>query len=117
VTLQSLTDAAFDYAKTGFDIALGLVASMVLFLGLMKVGEAAGIVQLVARLLHPVEGNEVFVELGETAIARLAAAGFGFYRWGEAPVLRLVTAFDSAGEAVESFLRVARETLGGAPTP
>jgi spore maturation protein A len=54
VTLQSLTDAAFDYAKSGFDVALGLVAAMVLFLGLMKVGEAAGIVQLVARLFHPV---------------------------------------------------------------
>jgi spore maturation protein A len=54
VTLQSLTDAAFDYARSGFEIALGLVAAMVLFLGLMKVGEQAGIVQLVARLVHPV---------------------------------------------------------------
>ncbi len=54
VTLQALTDAAFDYAQTAFDIALGLVAAMVLFLGLMKVGEDAGIVQLAARLLHPV---------------------------------------------------------------
>ena len=60
-----------------------------------------------ARLLHPVEGNEVFVELGDRAIERLAAAGFGFYRWGEAPIIRLVTAFDTASEAVESFLRVA----------
>ncbi len=54
VTLQALTDAAFDYAQTAFNIALGLVAAMVLFLGLMKVGEDAGIVQLAARLLHPV---------------------------------------------------------------
>ena len=54
VTLQSLTDAAFDYATIGFDIALGLVAAMVLFLGLMKVGEDAGIVQLVARVFYPV---------------------------------------------------------------
>jgi threonine aldolase len=69
-----------------------------------------------ARLLHPVEGNEVFVELREHAIERLAAAGFGFYRWGEAPVLRLVTAFDTAEAAVERFLHVAREALGGAPT-
>jgi threonine aldolase len=67
-----------------------------------------------ARLLHPVEGNEVFVELGERAIERLAAAGFGFYRWGDAPVLRLVTAFDTAQEAVERFLHIAREALGGA---
>ncbi len=53
VTLQSLTDAAFEYAQKGFEIALGLVATMVLFLGLMKVGEDAGIVQLVARAFHP----------------------------------------------------------------
>jgi spore maturation protein A len=54
VTLQSLTDAALQYAKSGFDIALGLVATMVLFLGLMKVGEDAGIVQIVARVFYPI---------------------------------------------------------------
>ncbi|MCB9849769.1 MAG: hypothetical protein H6817_03600 [Phycisphaerales bacterium] len=54
VTLPAFTNAAFDYAKIGFDIALGLVATMVLFLGLMRVGEAAGIVQLVARVFHPI---------------------------------------------------------------
>lgn len=53
VTLQSLTDAAFEYAQKGFDIALGLTAAMVLFLGLMKVGEDAGFVAIVARLFHP----------------------------------------------------------------
>lgn len=53
VTLPGLTEAAFDYAKIGFNLALGLVASMVLFLGLMRVGEAAGLVQLMARALHP----------------------------------------------------------------
>ncbi len=54
VKLQSLTDAAFDYAEIGFKIALGLVSVMVLFLGLMKVGEKAGIVQLVARVFYPI---------------------------------------------------------------
>ncbi len=54
VTLQTLTDAALSYAKTAFDIALGLVAVFVLFLGLMKVGEEAGIVQLAARVIRPV---------------------------------------------------------------
>ncbi|NLE59721.1 MAG: hypothetical protein GX616_15280 [Planctomycetes bacterium] len=54
VTLQSMTDAAFDYAQNGFEICLGLVAAMVLFLGLMKVGEDAGIVQLVAHVFHPI---------------------------------------------------------------
>jgi spore maturation protein A len=54
VTLKSLTDAAFDFAAGGFNIALGLVAAMVMLLGLMRVGEKAGIVQLVARGMYPV---------------------------------------------------------------
>lgn len=53
ITFQGLTNTAFDYAKVAFELALGWVASMVLLLGLMKVGEDAGIVQLVARAFHP----------------------------------------------------------------
>jgi threonine aldolase len=64
-----------------------------------------------ARLLDPVEGNEVFVELSEAAIARLRAAGFVFYSWADAPVARLVTAFDTDPAAVDAFLRVAGEVL------
>jgi spore maturation protein A len=54
VNLQALTDAAFDYAKKAFELGLGLVSTMVLFLGLMKVGEDAGLVQFVARLMRPI---------------------------------------------------------------
>jgi spore maturation protein A len=54
VTLDTLTDAALDYATGGFELALGLVATMVLFLGLMKVGQDAGVVQLFARVFHPI---------------------------------------------------------------
>ncbi|MBN1510812.1 MAG: hypothetical protein JXB13_02265 [Phycisphaerae bacterium] len=54
VTLKSLTDAAFEYATKGFEIALKLVAAMVMLLGLMKVGEKAGIIQLVAGAVYPV---------------------------------------------------------------
>lgn len=54
VTLPALTDAAFNYAKVAFDIGLGLVSTMVLFLGLMKVGEEAGLVQLAAKVFRPV---------------------------------------------------------------
>jgi len=54
VTLRALTDAALDYAETAFGIGLNLVAVFVLFLGLMKVGEDAGIVQAVAYLLRPI---------------------------------------------------------------
>jgi threonine aldolase len=60
-----------------------------------------------ARLLHPVEGNEIFVALSEATIGRLGAAGFGFYRRGTQPVLRLVTAFDTDSKHVDAFLAVA----------
>ncbi|MDT7836396.1 nucleoside recognition domain-containing protein [Aquabacterium sp. OR-4] len=43
----------FDAAKTGFDISLGLVGVMSLWLGLMKVGEQAGVIQLLARGMAP----------------------------------------------------------------
>lgn len=43
----------FDTAKTGFDISLGLVGIMSLWLGVMKVGEQAGMVRLFARAVAP----------------------------------------------------------------
>jgi spore maturation protein SpmA len=43
----------FDTAKTGFDISLGLVGVMSLWLGIMKIGENAGMIQLFARALAP----------------------------------------------------------------
>lgn len=43
----------FDTAKTGFDISLGLVGIMSLWLGVMKIGEQAGVIQLFARGVAP----------------------------------------------------------------
>jgi spore maturation protein SpmA len=37
-----LLTGLFDTAKTGFDIAIGLVGVMSLWLGIMKIGERAG---------------------------------------------------------------------------
>jgi spore maturation protein SpmA len=45
--------ALFDTAKTGFDISLGLVGIMSLWLGIMKVGEEAGMIQFFARAMAP----------------------------------------------------------------
>lgn len=42
-----------------------------------RIGKAAG-----SALLHPVESNEVFLQLGDDRKARLRAAGFEFYDWG-----------------------------------
>jgi len=59
-----------------------------------------------ARLRHPVEANEVFVELPEAVIQALAAAGFAFHRWRSAAssCLRLVTAFDTRAADVDAFI-------------
>jgi spore maturation protein SpmA len=43
----------FDTAKTGFDISLGLVGVMSLWLGVMKIGEQGGLIQLFGRLVGP----------------------------------------------------------------
>ncbi len=43
----------FDSAKTGFDISLGLVGVMSLWLGIMKVGEKGGLIEVFGRLVAP----------------------------------------------------------------
>ena len=43
----------FDTAKTGFDISLGLVGVMSLWLGIMKIGEQGGLIQLFGRAMGP----------------------------------------------------------------
>jgi spore maturation protein SpmA/spore maturation protein SpmB len=45
--------AAFDSAKTAFEVALGLTGVMCLWLGVMKVGERAGFLELLGRWLSP----------------------------------------------------------------
>lgn len=45
--------ALFDDAKTAFEISLGLTGVMSLWLGIMKVGEKAGFIDLLARLMAP----------------------------------------------------------------
>jgi len=50
----ALLKALFDGARSGFEISLGLAGIMALWLGLMRVGERAGMVQLLARAAAPV---------------------------------------------------------------
>ena len=64
-----------------------------------------------ARLLHPVEANELFVQLPAPAIAALRQAGFDFYDWPgeEGGAIRLVTAFNTEAAHVELFLKTISE--------
>ncbi len=48
-----MVTATFDLAKTGFEIALGLTGVMCLWLGIMKLGERGGAVDLLGRALEP----------------------------------------------------------------
>ena len=43
----------FDSAKTGFEISIGLTGMMALWLGIMKIGEHAGVVNVFARGVQP----------------------------------------------------------------
>lgn len=43
----------FDAAKTGFDISIGLVGMMTLWLGIMRVGERAGMIAVFSRSVAP----------------------------------------------------------------
>jgi len=48
-----LLTGLFDSAKTGFEVSLGLVGVMSLWLGIMKIGERGGLIQLFGRALNP----------------------------------------------------------------
>jgi spore maturation protein A len=51
--LRAVTQAALEYAATAVTIALGLIGVMALWLGVMKVGEEAGLLTSLTRLLTP----------------------------------------------------------------
>src|SRR5262245_15026794 len=53
-TLKEVTENAFEMAKTAVTIAIGLVGIMALWLGIMRLAEKAGLVQLLARVSRPV---------------------------------------------------------------
>ena len=53
-TAEAVTKAAVDSASTAVTIAIGLVGVMTLWLGMMKIAEAAGLVAMLGRALQPV---------------------------------------------------------------
>ena len=59
------------------------------------------------HLRHPVEANEIFIELPEPVIDGLLAQGFFFYRW-DGNCIRLVTAFDTTDASVDALVAAAR---------
>ncbi|CAG2133281.1 hypothetical protein LMG31506_01230 [Cupriavidus yeoncheonensis] len=49
----SMLASLFDSARTAFEISLGLAGVMSLWLGIMRIGERAGVVDAFARLVNP----------------------------------------------------------------
>ena len=65
-----------------------------------RIAAAAG-----GRLLHPVEANELFLQLGEAGKRALREQGFGFYDWGPAagPEARFVVSWDQTEASVAAL--------------
>ena len=50
----AMIDATFSSSKTAFEISLGLTGVLALWLGIMKIGERGGVVNVLARVLSPI---------------------------------------------------------------
>lgn len=60
--MKTLMDGVFDSANTGVQISIGLVGIMSLFLGFMNIGEKAGAIRFLSRIVGPFF-NKLFPEL------------------------------------------------------
>ncbi|MCF7805589.1 MAG: nucleoside recognition protein [Candidatus Marinimicrobia bacterium] len=52
--LVQVTDALFNQSKTAVDLAIGLIGLMALWLGLMKLAEESGLIDLIAKAVRPI---------------------------------------------------------------
>ncbi len=51
--LESISQAAFDGAKSGVTVSFGLLSILAFWMGLMRIAEKAGLLELFARLMAP----------------------------------------------------------------
>ena len=52
--MDALSQAMIESATGSVELAIGLVGAMTLFLGLMKIAEAGGMLTILSRLIRPV---------------------------------------------------------------
>jgi threonine aldolase len=102
VSAQLVAYLANDLWLKAAQIANGLAAKLAEGLGgLPGVG-----------IVHPVEGNEVFLRLPTTLAQTLRDGGAQFYDWGppdgDTSVIRLVTSFATPPQDVERFVTLAK---------
>jgi threonine aldolase len=79
-----------------------------------QIGRAAG-----ARLLHPVEANEVFVMLGNAAKDSLRKSGYEFYDWGAetSGEARFVVSWDQPQQDVAALCEALSRLVSVSPSP
>jgi len=51
--MSDMINGLFDAAKSGFEISLGLTGVMTLWLGIMKIGEKAGLINTLSKAVNP----------------------------------------------------------------
>ena len=52
--IDAVTEAAINMSKVAVEISIGLVGIMALWLGIMKIAEASGLIKIIARALKPI---------------------------------------------------------------
>lgn len=52
-TFNATVNSTFSSAKTGFEVSIGLTGVLTLWMGLMKIGEQGGMIQLFSRAINP----------------------------------------------------------------
>jgi spore maturation protein A len=52
--IDAVTEAAISMSKVAVEISIGLIGIMALWLGIMKIAEASGLIRIIARGLRPV---------------------------------------------------------------
>ena len=52
--IEQVTEAAIESAETAVELSLGLIGIMALWLGIMKIAEKSGLVELIARGVRPI---------------------------------------------------------------
>lgn len=52
--IDAVTDAAISMSKVAVEISIGLIGIMALWLGIMKIAEASGLIRIIARALKPI---------------------------------------------------------------
>ena len=65
----AMMDSTFSSSKTAFEISLGLTGVLALWLGIMKIGEKGGVVNILAKILSPLF-TKLFPDIPKAILSR-----------------------------------------------